>query len=139
MVNVALLTHGQYGQGLVNAAEMISGRKDGLIAVPLWPDDTPETYLEKIRIALAGFHGTPDNTLLLVDLLGGTPGNMAARLVYERGFRCLTGANLPMLLEIISSDLYASCSDLDALCHLGLQAGVAGLRDLKATIRQRGE
>jgi mannose/fructose/sorbose-specific phosphotransferase system IIA component len=139
VVNVAVLTHGQYGQGLINAVEMISGRKEGLIAVPLWPDDTPETYLEKTRIALAGFKGTPDNTLLLVDLFGGTPGNVAARLVYEQGFRCLTGANLPMLLEIMSSDLYVSCSDLDDLCHLGLQAGMAGLRDLNATIRQRGD
>jgi len=74
----------------------------------------------------------------LADLFGGTPGNVAARLVCEEGFRCLTGANLPMVLEIISTVLYAPSVDLDQLCCLGLQAGMAGLQDLATTIRERG-
>ncbi len=98
---VVVITHGQLATELVNAAEMIVGELSRFAAVSIgWHDDV-EVAREAIGRALARVdRGT--GVLLLTDMFGGTPTNLA--LTYVEAGRCevITGVNLPMLIKLAS-------------------------------------
>ena len=110
MINVVLVSHGDLGDALTRAAEMIAGPAERVFSVPLLPGESPEGFGEKLATALRDIEG--EETLVLIDLFGGTPYNVAARQVLKESVECVTGANLPMLLELIMSRDDASLSDL---------------------------
>lgn len=99
MFTIIVVGHGEFSIGLKNAAEMILGEQENMIAVPLLPIDSPQTYLEKLNEAVNPY----DELVILADLKGGTPANLASFVVKEKKCKCITGANLPMLLEMICS------------------------------------
>jgi mannose/fructose/sorbose-specific phosphotransferase system IIA component len=110
MINIVVVSHADLGDALFRAAEMIVGATEGLYSVSLRPEDSPEGFGEKLAAALQPIEG--EETLVLIDLFGGTPYNVAARQVLKDNVECVTGANLPMLLELIMSRDDASLSDL---------------------------
>jgi PTS system mannose-specific IIA component len=110
MINIVVVSHADLGDALFRAAEMIVGATEGLYSVSLLPEDSPEGFGEKLEAALRPIEG--EETLVLIDLFGGTPYNVAARQVLKENVECVTGANLPMLLELIMSRDDASLSDL---------------------------
>jgi len=110
MIHIVVVSHGDLGEALIRAAEMIAGPTEGLYAVSLRPDDSPESLGEKLEATLQVIAG--QETLLLIDLFGGTPYNVGARQVLKENVECVTGANLPMLLELIMSRDEASLSEL---------------------------
>lgn len=99
MFAIVVVGHGEFSTGLKNAAEMILGEQENMVAVPLLPTDSPETYFERLKEAISSF----DEFVILADLKGGTPANLSTFIVKDKGCKCITGANLPMLLELISS------------------------------------
>jgi mannose/fructose/sorbose-specific phosphotransferase system IIA component len=110
MINIVVVSHADLGDALIRAAEMIAGATEGLYSVSLLPEDSPEGFGEKLEAALQPIEG--EETLILIDLFGGTPYNVAARQVLKDNVECVTGANLPMLLELIMSRDDASLSEL---------------------------
>ena len=101
MVNIVIVSHADLGDALIRAVEMIAGQAEGLYSVSLFPGDSPEGLGEKLEAALQEIEG--QETLVLIDLFGGTPYNVAACQVLKENVECVTGANLPMLLESIMS------------------------------------
>jgi len=101
MVNIVIVSHADLGDALIRAVEMIAGQAEGLYSVSLFPGDSPECLGEKLEAALQEIEG--QETLVLIDLFGGTPYNVAARQVLKENVECVTGANLPMLLELVMS------------------------------------
>jgi len=101
MVNIVIVSHADLGDALIRAVEMIAGQAEGLYSVSLFPGDSPEGLGEKLEAALQEIEG--QETLVLIDLFGGTPYNVAARQVLKENVECVTGANLPMLLELVMS------------------------------------
>lgn len=99
MFAIIVVGHGEFSSGLTNAAEMILGEQENMVAVPLLPIDSPQTYLEKLNEAVSPY----DEFVILADLKGGTPANLASFVVKDKKCKCITGANLPMLLEMICS------------------------------------
>ena len=101
MIGALVVTHGQLGQELVAAAEMIVGEISHIRAISIgWHDDVNEAQMDiERRIAeLDGGKGV----LLLTDMFGGTPSNIAFAL-YEPGkIDIVTGVNLPMIIKIVS-------------------------------------
>ena len=110
MINIVLVSHGELGDALIQATEMIAGPTERLFSVPLLPGESPEGFGEKLNAALQEIAG--EETLVLIDLFGGTPYNVAARQVIEENVECVTGANLPMLLELVMSRDDATLSEL---------------------------
>jgi mannose/fructose/sorbose-specific phosphotransferase system IIA component len=110
MIHILIVSHGNLGQALIEAAEMIVGPIEGLSAVALLPGETPEGFDAKLDAAFEAITG--EETLILIDLFGGTPYNVVARRVIEDHVECLTGANLPMLLELVMARDGASLPDL---------------------------
>ena len=109
-VGVVVVTHGQLAAELVNAAEAIVGDLSNIASVSIgWHDDV-DAAREEIGAAVARV-ATPAGTLVLTDMFGGTPSNLAVTLLAPERVEVVTGVNLAMLLKIAnlreSSDLRA--------------------------------
>jgi PTS system mannose-specific IIA component len=97
-VGVVVVTHGQFASEIVNAAEAIVGDLDNVAAVSIgWHDDV-EQAREDIGQAIARV-ATPAGTLVLTDMFGGTPSNLAVTFLAPH-VEVVTGVNLPMLLKL---------------------------------------
>ncbi|WFA08789.1 PTS sugar transporter subunit IIA [Tissierella sp. Yu-01] len=100
MIGIILAGHGQFAKELLKSAQMIMGKQDNMVAFTLEPDDDP--FLLKDRIyEECKKNDLGDGVIVLVDLMGGSPGNAAAYVAME-GYPVITGVNLPMLLELIA-------------------------------------
>ena len=110
MVNIVIISHGDLGDALIRATEMITGPTERLFSVPLLPDESPEGFGEKLAGVLREIED--EKTLVLIDLLGGTPCNVAACQALKGNVECVTGVNLPMLLELVMSRDDTSLSEL---------------------------
>lgn len=110
MYAIVLVGHGDISNGFLSAAEMIVGEQEFFEAVPLTPEDTPESYLEKLNQVTRQYQ----EVLVLADIRGGTPSNVASYLVMQKNCIMLTGINLPILLEILI-DRMAGASKEDTL------------------------
>jgi PTS system mannose-specific IIA component len=101
MINVVVVSHGDLADALIRSARMIAGDFSGVYGVSLFPGETPEVFGARLSVQLDAVAG--QETLVFIDLFGGTPYNVAARLLQRPNIECLTGVNLPMLLEVIMS------------------------------------
>jgi PTS system mannose-specific IIA component len=131
MINIVIVSHADLGDALIRAAEMIAGSAEGLYSVPLLPEDSPETFGEKLEAALQEIQ--EQETLILIDLFGGTPYNVAARQVLKEHVECVTGANLPMLLELMMSRDGGSLAEL---AESITQAGQESVKNLGPMLRR---
>ena len=125
MINVVLVSHGELGDALIRAAEMIAGPAERVYSVPLLPGESPESWADKLSAVLLQIED--EKTLVLIDLTGGTPYNVAARQVPRENVECVTGVNLPMVLEALMSRDDAS---LPGLAESVAQAGKESVKNL---------
>lgn len=99
-VAVVLMSHGYYAQEALKSAEMIIGELDNVATIAV----TPEKDLDAVVSELQEVLKTVDDSkgvLLLSDILGGTPSNVAGTIVMTKeNVLGITGFNLPMLLEL---------------------------------------
>jgi mannose/fructose/sorbose-specific phosphotransferase system IIA component len=118
MINVVVVTHGDFGEALVRAAEMIVGPQENVRAVALLPEEGPDGFGDKLDAALADLDG--QDTLLLIDLFGGTPCNVSSRKVLQANTEVITGMNMAMVIEALTS------RDGTPLSELAVQVADAG-------------
>jgi mannose PTS system EIIA component len=105
-LGVVVVTHGQLATELVNSAEMIVGDLPKFTAVSIgWHDDV-ERAKDEIGLAIArvsasagGTDEEPAVVLVLTDMFGGTPANLAVTFVSPQ-VEVITGVNLPMLIKL---------------------------------------
>lgn len=116
MIGVVVVTHGQLATELVNAAETIVGDLPQFTAVSIgWHDDTQDAR-DEIAQAVARVGAQAQGVLILTDMFGGTPANLAMTFLAGNQVEVITGVNLPMLIKIAntreSSDLLAMAREL---------------------------
>jgi len=101
MIGVVLVTHGSVGRSLLEAAAWIAGSAlEHVVNVPMNPDHSPDDQAKRISDAVASF---PAGAVILTDLFGGTPQNLALTLLDEGRVDVVSGVNLPMLLGITAA------------------------------------
>jgi mannose PTS system EIIA component len=99
MIGVVVVTHGQLATELLNAAEMIVGDLPRFAAVSIgWHDDVTDAR-EDIAQAIERVRGDA-GVLLLTDMFGGTPSNLAMTFIDKDKVEVITGVNLPMLIKL---------------------------------------
>ncbi len=99
MIGVVVVTHGQLARELLNAAEAIVGDVPRFTAVSIgWHEDTQDAR-EEIAQAIARVQ-QEDGVLILTDMFGGTPANLAMTFLGEDKVEVITGVNLPMLIKL---------------------------------------
>ena len=110
MIGVVVVTHGQLATELVNGAEAIVGDLPQFAAVSIgWHEDTQDAR-EEIAQAIARVK-QDQGVLILTDMFGGTPSNLALTFLAQGAVEVVTGVNLPMLIKLAGvteqSDLLA--------------------------------
>jgi mannose PTS system EIIA component len=99
MIGALVVTHGHLGQELVAAAEMIVGEISHIRAVSIgWHDDVNDAQkdIEKRITEVESGSGV----IILTDMFGGTPSNIAFSLHEPGKINVVTGVNLPMIIKI---------------------------------------
>lgn len=111
MIGVVIVTHGQLANELVAAAEMIIGEIVHITAVSIgWHDDV-DAAREEIERAIARVNNN-NGVLLMTDMFGGTPTNIAATFLGNASVEVVTGVNLPMVIKCTTQDEGDTLADL---------------------------
>ena len=99
MIGVVVVTHGQLATELVNSTETIVGDLPRFAAVSIgWHEDTGDAR-EEIAQAIARVQ-QGQGVLILTDMFGGTPSNLAMTFLGGDTVEVITGVNLPMLIKL---------------------------------------
>jgi PTS system ascorbate-specific IIA component len=102
MVGILLITHGALGESLLRAAAHTLGRQpERAEHIGVTAHDLPESLLVQGREALARVDDG-SGVLVITDMYGATPANVAARLLANGRIEGLSGANLPMVVRALA-------------------------------------
>jgi len=99
MIGLILVTHGRLAEEFVTAMEHVVGRQDAIAAICIGPDDDMESRRADIARAIASVDGGR-GVIVLTDLFGGTPSNLAISLLETGRIEVIAGVNLPMLIRL---------------------------------------
>ncbi len=101
MIGMVVVSHGQLAEALVAALEHVVGPQDHVVTVCIGPSDDME---QRRREILAGIEAVEqgDGVVLLTDMFGGTPSNLAISVMNSPDIEVIAGVNLPMLVKLAS-------------------------------------
>ena len=101
MIGLVIVTHGGLAQEFVHAMEHVVGPQRGVKAVCIGPDDDMERRRSDI-LAAAREVDEGQGVILLTDMFGGTPSNLAISVMEQTRAEVIAGLNLPMLIKLAS-------------------------------------
>jgi PTS system mannose-specific IIA component len=126
-----IVTHGQLAGELLAAAEMIVGPVKHITSVSIgWHDDVDMAH-DEIERAI-GRVGEGRGVLILTDMFGGTPTNIASMFLAEGEVEVVTGVNLPMVIKLASQQEEESLSEVARRVRNQGQEGIYLAGDLLA-------
>jgi PTS system mannose-specific IIA component len=130
-ISGVIVTHGHLAGELLAAAEMIVGPISFITAVSIgWHDDVDAARDEVQRAITRVSRGA--GVLLLTDMFGGTPTNIASMFLDDKNIDVVTGVNLPMVIKLASQTGDLSLTETaQKVCELGRQ-GIYRAGDLLA-------
>ncbi|MFA6125099.1 PTS sugar transporter subunit IIA [Sphingomonas sp.] len=102
MIGLVLVTHGRLAEEFVTAMEHVVGKQERVATVAIGPDDDMEARRNDIAAAIARVDAGR-GVILLTDLFGGTPSNLAISLLERGRIEVIAGINLPMLIRLESA------------------------------------
>ena len=101
MIGLVLVTHGHLAEEFVSAMQHVVGKQDNVATVCIGPEDDMEMrrseILEKVESVDCGA-----GVVVLTDMFGGTPSNLAISIMDRAKVEIIAGINLPMLIKIAS-------------------------------------
>ena len=101
MIGVVLVTHGRLAQEFIAALEHVVGPQRNMAAVCIGPDDDMEQRRREIVESVAAADDG-QGVVLLTDMFGGTPSNLAISVLDQGRVEVVAGVNLPMLIKLAS-------------------------------------
>ena len=101
MIGVVLVTHGRLAQEFIAALEHVVGPQRNMAAVCIGPDDDMEQRRREIVESVAAVDDG-QGVVLLTDMFGGTPSNLAISVLDQGRVEVVAGVNLPMLIKLAS-------------------------------------
>ena len=119
MIGLVLVTHGKLALELIAAMEHVVGQQTHVRAVCIGPDDDMESRRKEILEAARACN-LGEGVILLTDMFGGTPSNLAISVMDRAKAEVIAGVNLPMLIKL------ASCRVSGKLAEVALKAQDAG-------------
>ncbi|PTS78021.1 PTS fructose transporter subunit IIA [Sphingomonas sp. HMWF008] len=102
MIGLVLVTHGRLADEFVTAMEHVVGKQERVATVNIGPEDDMEARRNDIAQAIAQVDDGR-GVILLTDLFGGTPSNLAISLMERGRIEVIAGINLPMLIRLESA------------------------------------
>ena len=101
MIGIVIVTHGNLAQEFKLALEHIVGPQENMIAINIAADDDMEKRRDEISDAVSKV-SIGSGVIILTDLFGGTPSNMAISMMQDDQVEVIAGINLPMLVKLAS-------------------------------------
>src|ERR1043166_747354 len=101
MIGMALVTHGKLAEEFVAALEHVVGAQAQIAAVCIGPDDDMEQRRQDILRCITEVD-SGEGAVLLTDMFGGTPSNLAISVMDRGKIEVIAGVNLPMLIKLAS-------------------------------------
>ena len=101
MIGIVLVTHGRLAEEFVTALEHVVGKQEAIRSVCIGPDDDMEMRRKEIIEAVDAV-ASGDGVILLTDMFGGTPSNLAISMLDQGNVEVVAGMNLPMLIKLAS-------------------------------------
>ncbi len=117
MIGIILVTHGDLAKEFVHAMEHVVGTQDDVATICIGPNDDMEIRRDEIARAIEEVD-SGSGVVVLTDLFGGTPSNLAISLLDPGRTEVIAGINLPMLIRLAG-----------ARCELDVAAAAAAARD----------
>lgn len=129
-MKLILASHGPFAKSILVSAEMIIGKIQNAVAFSLTKEMGPND-LEKLLVEEISKTPESENIVIGLDLLGGTPSNVATKLMLRYpNIDVLTGINLPMVIEFGNQQMLNKF-DLSNL----IKMGVDGITDVKEKLK----
>ena len=110
MIGLVLVSHGHLADELVAALEHVVGPQDSISTVCIGPDDNMEQRRKDILTCISEVDAG-GGVVLLTDMFGGTPSNLAISVMNETKVEVIAGVNLPMLVKLASVRESGSLAD----------------------------
>src|SRR3990172_9762120 len=102
MIGILIITHGTLGESLVHcASHVLNKRPPRLKQLGVTAQDDPSLLLPQARNLIKELDAG-DGVLILTDMYGGTPSNIAAKLVVPKKVEAVAGVSLPMLIRVLT-------------------------------------
>ena len=101
LVGLVLVTHGNLALEFISAMQHVVGKQEQVEAVCIGPEDDMEMRREEI-LKKAGEVNSGSGTIVLTDMFGGTPSNLAISIMDRAPVEIIAGINLPMLIKLAS-------------------------------------
>ncbi len=101
MIGLVLVTHGRLAEELVAVLEHVVGPQENIKSVCIGPDDDMEKRRAEILDSVAKAD-TGNGVVVLTDMFGGTPSNLAISIMDKANVEVIAGINLPMLIKLAS-------------------------------------
>jgi mannose PTS system EIIA component len=99
MIGIVLVAHGSLAQEFATVVQQITGAQQALATIGIGPEDNMESKRQEISAQIAAVdagHGV----IVLTDMFGGTPSNLAISLLEKTNIEVIAGFNLPMLIKL---------------------------------------
>jgi len=128
MIGILILTHEDLGDHMIRCASHVVGmRPPQLLHLSVFIQDDPDTVLSRARVLIKQLD-SGDGVLVLSDIFGATPCNIASRLAQPGKVECIAGVNLPMLVRVLT---YRN-EPLSVVVEKGLSGGQCGVIHIEA-------
>ena len=110
MIGLVIVTHGALAVELKRATEHVVGPQEAIETICIGPDDDMERRRDDIRKAVERVEAGK-GVILMTDMFGGTPSNLAISMLRDGKVEVLAGVNLPMLIKLAEARTTASLAE----------------------------
>lgn len=99
MIGIVVVSHGKLAKELLSATEHVVGEQPAFRAISIEADDDMEARRAQIRETVKACN-TGSGVIILTDMFGGTPSNLAISVMKDDRIEVIAGVNLPMLIKL---------------------------------------
>ena len=112
MIGILIVSHSNIAKEFLKVIEHIVGKQESMRAISIFPDDNVEKKRKEIISSIKDLN-QGKGVIILTDMFGGTPSNLAISVMEEEKVEVVAGVNLPMLIKI--SSLRGECNIKDLI------------------------
>jgi PTS system mannose-specific IIA component len=101
MIGIVIVTHGKLAEAFVSVTEHVVGPQTQIKAIGIEPEDDAENARQQILAAMKDVD-SGNGVVILTDMFGGTPSNLAISAMKGDNIEVIAGVNLPMMIKLAS-------------------------------------
>ncbi len=130
MISIFIISHSEIANSFAYCLEHIMNKRvDNLVILPVKKAESPDSILTRAKEMIELQLKSASGVLILSDIFGATPSNIASKLAIPGKVELITGLNLPMLIRAISY----SNNSLDTCVKKSLDGGLNGIIHISGT------